>query len=194
MKKRDENKKSKTRREERGRNEEYGWKNGVQSRHECSRIKIVAGSLTLVKLCSGINWKGIVKTLFWFFKSKYCIIYFWRIRIGYIIHILRECVYTFEDSVVLSKASRTLRKDENGEPIKSNIPNEFGQEEALRILIGAIKKGQSKGVYDIDTASALSKAVRTFVIKEAPSSTQETSKLETIVEDNEDNEDGTIVI
>ena len=102
--------------------------------------------------------------------------------------------YTFEDSVVLSKASRTLRKDENGEPIKSNIPNEFGQEEALRILIGAIKKGQSKGVYDIDTASALSKAVRTFVIKEAPSSTQETSKLETIVEDNEDNDDGTIVI
>ncbi len=101
--------------------------------------------------------------------------------------------YTFEDSVVLSKASRTLRKDENGEPIKSNIPNEFGQEEALRILIGAIKKGQSKGVYDIDTASALSKAVRTFVIK-AEDSNQETSKLETIVEDNEDNDDGTIVI
>ena len=101
--------------------------------------------------------------------------------------------YTFEDSVVLSKASRTLRKDENGEPIKSNIPNEFGQEEALRILIGAIKKGQSKGVYDIDTASALSKAVRTFVIK-AEDSNQEPSKLETIVEDIEDNDDGTIVI
>ena len=101
--------------------------------------------------------------------------------------------YTFEDSVVLSKASRTLRKDENGEPIKSNIPKEFGQEEALRILIGAIKKGQSKGVYDIDTASALSKAVRTFVIK-AEDSNQEPSKLETIVEDIEDNDDGTIVI
>ena len=102
--------------------------------------------------------------------------------------------YTFEDSIVLSKASRTLRKDENGEPIKSNIPKEFGQEEALRILIGAIKNGQSKGIYDIDTASTLSKAVRTFVVQQAPSSTEESSKLETIVEDSEDNDDGTIVV
>ena len=102
--------------------------------------------------------------------------------------------YTFEDSIVLSKASRTLRKDENGEPIKSNIPKEFGQEEALRILIGAIKKGQSKGIYDIDTASTLSKAVRTFVVQQPPSSTEESSKLETIVEDSEDNDDGTIVV
>jgi|TARA_B100001971_G_scaffold205800_1_gene223741 hypothetical protein len=107
--------------------------------------------------------------------------------------------YTFEDAVVLSKASKTLRKDENGEPIKSNIPKEFGQEEGLRVLIGAIKKAQSKGIYDIDTASFLSKAVRTFVVKEAPASSQETSKLETskletIVEDNEDNDDGTIVV
>jgi len=102
--------------------------------------------------------------------------------------------YTFEDAVVLSKASRTLRKDENGEPIKSNIPKEFGQEEALRILIGAIKKGQSKGIYDIDTASTLSKAVRTFVVQQPPASTEESSKLETIVEDSEDNDDGTIVV
>lgn len=102
--------------------------------------------------------------------------------------------YTFEDAVVLSKASRTLRKDENGEAIKSNIPKEFGQEEALRILIGAIKKGQSKGIYDIDTASTLSKAVRTFVVQQPPASTEESSKLETIVEDSEDNDDGTIVV
>jgi hypothetical protein len=102
--------------------------------------------------------------------------------------------YTFDDAIVLSKASRALRKDENGEPIKSSIPKEFGQEEGLRILIGAIKKGQSKGVYDIDTASALSKAVRTFVIKAEEAASQESSKLETIVESNEEDDDGTIVV
>jgi len=105
--------------------------------------------------------------------------------------------YNFDEAAILSRASRTLMKTEDGESVKSNIPKELSQEEALRILIGAVKKGQSKGIYTIETASALSKAVKTFAIKPEEVNS-ESSKLKTITEEDNDNDnnddDSTIVI
>lgn len=47
--------------------------------------------------------------------------------------------------------------------IDASIPDKLTQQEALAILIQGVNVAQSKGVYSLDDAALIAKAVRTFV-------------------------------
>jgi hypothetical protein len=48
------------------------------------------------------------------------------------------------------------------------VPTELNPQQAISVLIQAVNFAQSKGVYSLEDAEVLSKAVKVFVKKEAP--------------------------
>jgi len=50
----------------------------------------------------------------------------------------------------------------------SAIPADLNPQQALSVLIQAVNFAQSKGVYSLEDAEILSKAVKVFVKKDAP--------------------------
>ena len=54
---------------------------------------------------------------------------------------------------------------------QAQIPAELNPQQAISVLIQAVNFAQSKGVYSLEDAEILSKAVKVFVKKEAPAET-----------------------
>ena len=52
------------------------------------------------------------------------------------------------------------------QPAKPNYPENLGPQDALGILVQAVRFGQSKGIYSLEDAALISKAVAVFVRKE----------------------------
>ena len=102
--------------------------------------------------------------------------------------------FSFDEAEIMSKAVRTFQIAKDGETLPE-IPTTVNQEDALKILIGAVNTAQQRGVYSIDDASIMARAVRTFSQVSAPANTSTDSKLETIQEEVViSTDDNTIVI
>ena len=69
--------------------------------------------------------------------------------------------FSFDEAEIMSKAVRTFQIAKDGETLPE-IPTTVNQEDALKILIGAVNTAQQRGVYSIDDASIMAKAVRIF--------------------------------
>ena len=102
--------------------------------------------------------------------------------------------FSFDEAEIMSKAIRIFQIAKDGETLPE-IPTKVNQEDALKILIGAVNTAQQRGVYSIDDASIMARAVRTFSQVSAPANTSTDSKLETIQEEVViSTDDNTIVI
>ena len=100
----------------------------------------------------------------------------------------------FDNAEIMSRAIRIFQTAKDGETLPE-IPTKVNQEDALKILIGAVNTAQQRGVYSIDDASIMARAVRTFSQVSAPANTSTDSKLETIQEEVViSTDDNTIVI
>ena len=101
----------------------------------------------------------------------------------------------FDNAEIMSRAIRIFQTAKDGETLPE-IPTTVNQEDALKILIGAVNTAQQRGVYSIDDASIMARAVRTFSQVSAPANTSTDSKLETIQEEVviSTDDDNTIVI
>ena len=100
----------------------------------------------------------------------------------------------FDNAEIMSRAIRIFQTAKDGETLPE-IPTTVNQEDALKILIGAVNTAQQRGVYSIDDASIMARAVRTFSQVSAPANTSTDSKLETIQEEVViSTDDNTIVI
>ena len=101
----------------------------------------------------------------------------------------------FDNAEIMSRAIRIFQTAKDGETLPE-IPTKVNQEDALKILIGAVNTAQQRGVYSIDDASIMARAVRTFSQVSAPANTSTDSKLETIQEEVviSTDDDNTIVI
>ena len=100
----------------------------------------------------------------------------------------------FDNAEIMSRAIRIFQTAKDGESLPE-IPTTVNQEDALKILIGAVNTAQQRGVYSIDDASIMARAVRTFSQVSAPANTSTDSKLETIQEEVViSTDDNTIVI
>lgn len=53
-------------------------------------------------------------------------------------------------------------------PATNQVPAELNPQQAISVLIQAVNFAQSKGVYSLEDAEILSKAVKVFVKKDAP--------------------------
>jgi hypothetical protein len=51
-------------------------------------------------------------------------------------------------------------------PVNNQVPAELNPQQAISVLIQAVNFAQSKGVYSLEDAEILSKAVKVFVKKE----------------------------
>ena len=107
--------------------------------------------------------------------------------------------FSFDEAEIMSKAVRTFQIAKDGETLPE-IPTTVSQEDAIKILVGAVNTAQQRGVYSIDDASIMAKAVRIFTQAQAqvqvPASTSTGVKLETIEEEEVvlPTDDNTIVI
>ena len=109
--------------------------------------------------------------------------------------------FSFDEAEIMSKAVRTFQIAKDGETLPE-IPTTVSQEDAIKILVGAVNTAQQRGVYSIDDASIMAKAVRIFAQAQAqaqvqvPASTSTGVKLETIEEEEVvlPTDDNTIVI
>ena len=100
----------------------------------------------------------------------------------------------FDNAEIMSRAIRIFQTAKDVETLPE-IPTTVNQEDALKILIGAVNTAQQRGVYSIDDASIMARAVRTFSQVSAPANTSTDSKLETIQEEVViSTDDNTIVI
>ena len=106
----------------------------------------------------------------------------------------KKCKLNFDNAEIISRAIRIFQTAKDGETLPE-IPTTVNQEDALKILIGAVNTAQQRGVYSIDDASIMARAVRTFSQVSAPANTSTDSKLETIQEEVViSTDDNTIVI
>lgn len=101
----------------------------------------------------------------------------------------------FDNAEIMSRAIRIFQTAKDGETLPE-IPTTVNQEDALKILIGAVNTAQQRGVYSIDDASIMARAVRTFSQVSESANTSTDSKLETIEEEEVviSTDDNTIVI
>ena len=101
----------------------------------------------------------------------------------------------FDNAEIMSRAIRIFQTAKDGETLPE-IPTKVNQEDALKILIGAVNTAQQRGVYSIDDASIMARAVRTFSQVSESANTSTDSKLETIEEEEVviSTDDNTIVI
>lgn len=66
----------------------------------------------------------------------------------------------------MEETTETAQATQPSQPAKPNYPENLGPQDALGILVQAVRFGQSKGIYSLEDAALISKAVAVFVKKE----------------------------
>jgi hypothetical protein len=56
----------------------------------------------------------------------------------------------------------------NAEPTQMNIPETLNQQQALQVLVDAARVAQSKGIFTLDDAELVNKAIRAFMPPAGP--------------------------
>ena len=56
----------------------------------------------------------------------------------------------------------------NAEPTQMNIPETLNQQQALQVLVDAARVAQSKGIFTLDDAELVNKAIRAFMPPTGP--------------------------
>jgi len=57
---------------------------------------------------------------------------------------------------------------ENSTPEQMNIPESLNQQQALQVLVDAARVAQSKGIFTLDDAELVNKAIRAFIPPTGP--------------------------